>query len=393
MATPIPLYKSDAVVLSGNSIFVEDTGQKQAHIYCKNELGGELVSSGPLAKTAIAHFGPSGTNRFEVDDTSANTVVKVVGGTGQEISTLTIAGSLTTLHGGETLNLAPALFKAALADNASPSNITITPSRFNVNLPLGPAGALPFQVGVGTDPTITQLSDELDFFPAKVGTAVLRTSAQLLADRDSQNLTIRTVGSAAGGPAGAAQVAEINLQPGNYAGAGVNGNYYTFNGAGVAGSVNKCWNMSNVTTWDTTSDRRVKDEIEYIDDFDALEQVRKLRPVTYVMKLDPRRKRQHGFIAQEVLEAGFEDNVWSHNPSENRGRFASILDPEDADPILGLSGGFESKLVACVKALASKVDALEAANAEGGRKRRRTSSSAPASGSAGAPSDSKGDSE
>ena len=54
------------------------------------------------------------------------------------------------------------------------------------------------------------------------------------------------------------------------------------------------------TTYNTTSDRRLKDNIEPI--ADGTEKLMAMKPVTHTWKADPEADAVHGFIAQEMQE-------------------------------------------------------------------------------------------
>lgn len=88
------------------------------------------------------------------------------------------------------------------------------------------------------------------------------------------------------------------------------GNTCRFNRNGVSGSnINMSHDGGNVgsidtstsgTTYNTTSDRRLKDNIEPI--ADATDKLMDMNPVTHTWKADPEAPQVHGFIAQEMQE-------------------------------------------------------------------------------------------
>jgi len=54
------------------------------------------------------------------------------------------------------------------------------------------------------------------------------------------------------------------------------------------------------TTYNTTSDRRLKDNIEPIEN--GTEKLMAMKPVTHTWKADPEVDAVHGFIAQEMMD-------------------------------------------------------------------------------------------
>jgi hypothetical protein len=73
--------------------------------------------------------------------------------------------------------------------------------------------------------------------------------------------------------------------------------YYDGRTAGVKGSIRT---SSSGTTYNTTSDRRLKDNITTITD--GKEKLLAMNPVTHTWKADPDAPAVHGFVAQEMLE-------------------------------------------------------------------------------------------
>jgi hypothetical protein len=82
-------------------------------------------------------------------------------------------------------------------------------------------------------------------------------------------------------------------------GDGTNHNHFHFihNGAGSVGSITT---VSSGTTYNTTSDRRLKDNIETITD--GTDKLMAMNPVTHTWIADPDAPAVHGFIAQEMQE-------------------------------------------------------------------------------------------
>ena len=68
-----------------------------------------------------------------------------------------------------------------------------------------------------------------------------------------------------------------------------------------------------------SSDRRLKEKIQTISEETSLNFIKKLRPVQYEMKSD--HAKQYGFIAQEIIKAGFSEFVSS---IEHKGLFETV---------------------------------------------------------------------
>ena len=68
----------------------------------------------------------------------------------------------------------------------------------------------------------------------------------------------------------------------------------------VATRVGSISSTTSGTTYNTTSDRRLKDNIEPI--ADGTEKLMAMKPVTHTWKADPEADAVHGFIAQEMQE-------------------------------------------------------------------------------------------
>jgi hypothetical protein len=77
-----------------------------------------------------------------------------------------------------------------------------------------------------------------------------------------------------------------------------NDNFIVFSDAG--GTVGSISGTSTGTTYNTTSDRRLKDNIEPI--ADATDKLMNMNPVTHTWIADPEAPQVHGFIAQEMQE-------------------------------------------------------------------------------------------
>ena len=169
------------------------------------------------------------------------------------------------------------------------------------------------------------------------------------------NATNAVYASYLGGVAdsGWARIFPTNSGTANAAGAGLNlfGNTST----GIAGAYVGTSGSSNVVTFtvQTTSpsDVRLKEKIADIDV--GLEFVKKLRPVSYKLKADPRHQKGYGFIADEV---------------EQLGVYGSSLVYEEPDWQVGDQVGFKTihypsyvaVLTKAIQELTAKVEELEA---------------------------------
>jgi len=76
----------------------------------------------------------------------------------------------------------------------------------------------------------------------------------------------------------------------------------------------------NVTAYGSTSDIRLKENVEVIPD--AMDKVRKLRGVTFNYKKDG--SRSTGLIAQELIEAGLPEVVYQTNDNETGEEYYAV---------------------------------------------------------------------
>jgi len=106
------------------------------------------------------------------------------------------------------------------------------------------------------------------------------------------------------------------------------------------------------TSWLNLSDRRVKDDIQTIED--GYDTINKMRPVEYRFK-NSLFKKSFGFIAQEILEINPELESMSYTDDE---LFIPFLD--DDKKVLSYDNEFIiPNLVSAIKTLISKVEMLE----------------------------------
>jgi len=107
------------------------------------------------------------------------------------------------------------------------------------------------------------------------------------------------------------------------------------------------------TSWLSLSDRRVKDNIQTIED--GYDTINKMRPVEYRYK-NSLFKKSFGFIAQEILEINPELESISYTDDEN---FIPFLDADKK--VLSYDNEFIiPNLVSAIKTLIQKVEVLEA---------------------------------
>ncbi len=97
--------------------------------------------------------------------------------------------------------------------------------------------------------------------------------------------------------------------------------------------------------WIIPSDRRLKKNITTLSSDEMLQKVVQMRGVTYVLKANPEKGIQYGFIAQELREV-FPDKV-----SENKAGYLSAS-----------YGDFDPMIVEAIKALTAKLEQLEQEN-------------------------------
>ena len=110
---------------------------------------------------------------------------------------------------------------------------------------------------------------------------------------------------------------------------------------------------AGATSWTSLSDRRVKDNIQTIED--GYDTINKMRPVEYRYK-NSLFKKSFGFIAQEILEIKPELENISYTDDE---KFIPFLD--DDKKVLSYDNEFIiPNLVSAIKTLIQKVEVLEA---------------------------------